>query len=517
MSFFTRTITRSALAGALLVGAPALVPRAVGQVTVSPATVEASVPAGQQGEVELAVTNGGAAQVDLFTMPLPEEGMPKDVGKGLFATEPGEVNSPLGMVMTPDGRIFAADDSGHRTWEYSLDLVRLRLIEEHPHTNNASRTLGLAWMPPEHAPPGYDEGTLWWMDVAIDCDGPHCTVESTLLLEGELDGTPTGRTVELVTGPGLVGPPLWYDRGVPLHLTYDAEAAGGAGLFYYVDWINEDLYAISVDGEVAEKYPAALIDYDPNDENDLYQAGLDATRGAGGGRYLDVGVVLPGEDYRDARVAVTDRRGRATGVETPLTRIEPPDGYGHLIRVMGVLRSRLDPSVMYLSVITGVGTDVSKWIVAIRAAPLPPRWLRASPVAPLSLTLAPGEADTLTVRLDTEGMAPGVYQGQVSLREGGPSGEEAASVPVTLTVTEGTAVEPGAPQPDETLRVWPNPVAGRLHVEADAHEAVLYDVLGRAVLHARLGDATEVDVSGLPPGVYVVRAGGQAAVITVGR
>lgn len=143
MSFFTRTITRSALAGALLVGAPALVPRAVGQVTVSPATVEASVPAGQQGEVELAVTNGGAAQVDLFTMPLPEEGMPKDVGKGLFATEPGEVNSPLGMVMTPDGRIFAADDSGHRTWEYSLDLVRLRLIEEHPHTNNASRTLVL--------------------------------------------------------------------------------------------------------------------------------------------------------------------------------------------------------------------------------------------------------------------------------------------------------------------------------------------------------------------------------------
>src|SRR5690606_3528977 len=162
------------------------------------------------------------------------------------------------------------------------------------------------------------------------------------------------------------------------------------------------------------------------------------------------------------------------------------------------------------------------WIVALRAAPLPPRWLRASPVAPRSLEIAPGETDTLTVKLNVEGMAPGVYHGPVSLREGGPSGEEAASVPVTLTVAEGTAVEPGARQADEPLRVSPNPASAVLHVEAPgADEAVLYDVLGREVPRIRLGGTadgvTEADVSSLAAGVYVVRAGSQSTVVTVRR
>src|SRR5690606_5606519 len=68
-------------------------------------------------------------------------------------------------------------------------------------------------------------------------------------------------------------------------------------------------------------------------------------------------------------------------------------------------------------------------------------------------------------------------------------------------------VAPGALPVEEgsLLRVWPNPARGVLHVEGEpGAEAVLYDVLGQVVLRLRLGGVTEVDVSGLAPGVYLV-------------
>src|SRR5690606_23889229 len=132
-----------------------------------------------------------------------------------------------------------------------------------------------------------------------------------------------------------------------------------------------------------------------------------------GGAYFETGVVLPGES-RYERVVVTDRWGRSTGVETPLGDLTAPDGEGELVQVHGVLRSRTDPTILYLAVRAGDSTD--PWIYAIRAHPLPPRWLRVAPVAPLSLEIAPGETDTLAVRLDAEGMELGVYTGQVALR-----------------------------------------------------------------------------------------------------
>ena len=507
---------RTIVAGALMLSAPALAPCAVGQVVVSPASVEVSLAAGERGEAEAVVTNEGAVAVDLFAVPMPEGGMPEDVGEVLLAST--EANDPYGLAMTPGGRIFAADYSGHRTWEYTLELGRLPFFE-HPHAGNNSRTLGLAWMPPEHT--GHPEGTLWWMDTDADCSGSHCTVVGTLLIEGDLDGNVTGRTIELVTGPGIPGP-ISYDRGLPTKLAYDAEGADGAGLFYYLDGFNDALYAITVDGEVAESYPVDLIDFDSEGGGDIgfLEAGLNAVRGADGELYLDLGVVLPGEQYGDARVAVTDRWGRATGAETPLTRLEPPDGQGGLIRAMDVLRSRLDPSVMYLSVITGIGTDVRKWVVAIRAHPLPPRWLRVSPVAPRSLEIAPGETDTLTVRLSADGMEPGVYAGQVALRAGGPNGEEVASVPVTLTVTPGVDTEDGA-EPEEAswLAVYPNPatasatVALTLEVTSEVR-VVVYDVLGRAIAVLHVGPlgagehALTFESAHLPAGLYLVRAEG---------
>src|SRR5690606_6713545 len=146
-------------------------------------------------------------------------------------------------------------------------------------------------------------GTLWWMDVAVDCDLPHCTVESTLLLEGDLDGNATGRTVELVTGPGYSGPGITYDRGVAFGLEYDAAER----LFYYLDTINEDIYAIDIDGVVAEGFPVPVTAYDEGAQMSLGGNSLDISPG-----YAEMTVTLPQEE-REMRVVVTDRQGRNTG------------------------------------------------------------------------------------------------------------------------------------------------------------------------------------------------------------
>ncbi len=189
------------------------------------------------------------------------------------------------------------------------------------------------------------------------------------------------------------------------------------------------------------------------------------------------------------------------------------------------MRSPLDPSILYVSVYTGDfgqgGDHTVPWVLAVRAAPLPPRWLRASAAAPASLSLAPGATDTLTVKLDAEGLAVGAYAGRVLLRRDGPNGETVAEVPVALTVTEGTASEEGTAEASESssLAVYPNPSAGALTValtlpEAAEMSVAVFDVLGRevAVLHGgRLAAGKHrlaFDAARLVPGVYVVRAAG---------
>ena len=121
------------MAGVLLAGAPALVPCVVAQVDVIPAAVEASLPAGQQGEVALVVTNENAAPADLYAVPLPEEGVPEDVGELLFHTDPGTVHDAWDLTMTPDGRLFAATFGGGpgegMTREYTPGLALVRLLD----------------------------------------------------------------------------------------------------------------------------------------------------------------------------------------------------------------------------------------------------------------------------------------------------------------------------------------------------------------------------------------------------
>ena len=69
----------------------------------------------------------------------------------------------------------------------------------------------------------------------------------------------------------------------------------------------------------------------------------------------------------------------------------------------------------------------------------------------------------------------------------------------------------------ERLVVYPNPAADRISVQgiAPGEEITLYDVLGRAVL--RSITPTSMDVSALPPGMYVVRARAESQLITIRR
>lgn len=91
-----------------------------------------------------------------------------------------------------------------------------------------------------------------------------------------------------------------------------------------------------------------------------------------------------------------------------------------------------------------------------------------------------------------------------------PSGQEEqffmSAANTVVTLTEGT----GHTRVDDPvasvggLAVYPNPSPGRVHVRA-AQPAELYDLLGRRVASGLLGS---VDLSHLPVGVYLLRAGG---------
>ncbi|MDX1532416.1 MAG: T9SS type A sorting domain-containing protein, partial [Rhodothermales bacterium] len=199
---------------------------------------------------------------------------------------------------------------------------------------------------------------------------------------------------------------------------------------------------------------------------------------------------------------------------------EAPDGSGEVFQVNGVVRSAVDPSVMYAAIRAedaGGGTD--PWVVALRAHPLPPKWLRVSPVAPEALELSPGASGEVAVRVTAEGLEPGVYEGLVALRRDRPNGEAVVEVPVALEVVPGTDTEDAQPVATApSLSVWPNPARAAATIELtlerpiEAGEVVVVDVLGRrvAVLHrGPLGAGPHelaLDGRALPPGLYVVRA-----------
>jgi hypothetical protein len=216
---------------------------------------------------------------------------------------------------------------------------------------------------------------------------------------------------------------------------------------------------------------------------------------------------------------VLDGQGRNRGAETPLFELPPPEGVdGAVLTISGVVRSRLDPSVLYVTARAGTsGTNSDDFVYAVRAAPLPPVWLRAEEV--LFSVEAESERE-VALTFDASGLVPGVYEGVVAVREGDGIGPVVAEVPVTLTVTPATDMEDAAePEAGARLSVYPNPTSGAATVEVAMGQpaevqVTVYDVLGRevTVLHDGLlrsgSHRLTFDGRGLPAGLYVVRATG---------
>jgi hypothetical protein len=497
---------------------------AVAQVAVSPSAIEVTVPAGEQVTRTLTVTGEGSKTLALALSLAPAPSAadpPGEPGDVLFTSEEVDGN-PASLTTLPGGYILAAD-TRRDFFVFDEDLNFIQEFE-HDVIEFASFTLGVAYRPV-----GPEGGTLWWMDVVRDCDGPDCTIEHALLLEGDLDGNATGRqlTVPTVEDPGCSSalPP-------PQRLAYAADS----GRFFWLDAGNDTIWAMDTLGVVAEGYPVAYTDYagvpqPENPEGCLINRGIDAhvlsnEAGAPGEPLLETvtGYPFVHPANRAYTAVVTDRAGRNRGAETPLFDLEPPDGKGVVLRISDVARSRTDPSVLYLVVNTGfLGPNNRDWIYAVRAAPLPPVWLHASPI----LFSVEGESERdLTLTLDASGLEPGVYEGVASVREGDGIGDVLAEVPVTLTVTEGTDAEDEAAEPEaSSLAVYPNPSHDRVTValSLDAASEVrvaVYDVLGRefAVLHE--GPLTvgnhewTFEGRGLPSGLYLVRASAGREVMT---
>ncbi|MCO6475529.1 MAG: T9SS type A sorting domain-containing protein [Phaeodactylibacter sp.] len=76
-----------------------------------------------------------------------------------------------------------------------------------------------------------------------------------------------------------------------------------------------------------------------------------------------------------------------------------------------------------------------------------------------------------------------------------------------FTLGEISALEEAA-EAEPVLRLYPNPTAGLIHLEAGAAplQVTLYNAVGQALLQEQLSGATTLDVSAWRPGIYLVEA-----------
>jgi hypothetical protein len=474
---------------------------------------------------------------------------------------------PYGLAVAPDGRVFVADLNAApaRTRELTPELAFVRAFA-HPVVEELSPfavTSGMAYRTggPDgmggstagggpDLDPGPDHGALWWLNA----EPSGLTTERALLLEGDLDGTPTGRRVEIPVADDAPPP---YENGAPVGLAYD----GAAARFYFLDFVNRDLWAVDTLGQTAPGYPLEQQAY----AGAFLGRGLDAHRGvdyrgigAGNpappegaedeGLWLEVGVLLEGSDRYSRVVALaaddgswpgeeTDASGapgvETAGIETPI----PVFAGGEGLRGATV-RSRADPNgalyypVSTLGILSAVG---------VHPHPLPPSWLLvgtpqagtphagrpegSEEATPWRGVLAPGESREVGLVFRPGARAVGTYR--AALQAFAASGE-AVEVELELEVVPGTSAEDhaavgtdGAP----VLTVHPNPSAGAATValtlaEAGEVRVSVVDVLGRevAVLHEGALAAGEhrlgFDGSVLRAGVYVVRATGSGIAVT---
>jgi len=526
MTVLDRFRWRPALLGlvlAALLGGPA---RA--QLTVEPEALSATVPQHETTTRTVMLTNDGSAPLTFcvtFDRPLQRvEGQARLADEAAGGGTPcgtygavlyryddddlGSAWSPYGITVTPDGRVFTAESSGlDRTFELTLDL---QYVNSFVHPTVAEfepfpATRGIGYDPEGDS----GEGTLWWMNFE-ESGGSSGRTLRVLLLEGDLDGEPTGRRIEVAP------PDAPLDTFDPAGVGYDP----ATDLFYFSAILgdrgnpeNWKLWAVDRAGVVPEGYPLRPEPY-PEGRFGIPDAHGGAAGGPEGVR-IEYAPSLPSGPGRD-RVAVVDRWGNSQGeaLETPV----PPDLFeGNGAGARGnPLRSRTDPNgVMYMTFTNFENTG----IVGVRPHPLPPSWLvvdsDAGPEAAWDGTLGPGESREVSLTFRAGGRDVGSYTSALQAFDAETG--EAVVVPLSLAVTQGTNAEDEAAAPEAvTLAVYPNPTAGRATVtlalpQAAEIRAAVYDVLGRevAVLHegSLASGSHRLAFDGeLPTGVYLVRA-----------
>lgn len=112
-----------------------------------------------------------------------------------------------------------------------------------------------------------------------------------------------------------------------------------------------------------------------------------------------------------------------------------------------------------------------------------------------------GNDDTLVVT------QPGNYWVVASPAEC-PNWADALGTPITVIYDDPQVCTTGfIDAPRAEAKIYPNPVGDWLHIEvpqASATKVVVYDMSGRSVIHKRFAQSTEIDVSGLERGMYLV-------------
>ncbi|MEM8602178.1 MAG: hypothetical protein AAGF99_19860, partial [Bacteroidota bacterium] len=449
-----------ALLGGLALPGSVLVGSARAQVTASPESLRVTVAQGEELERMLALGNAGSEPVEFclsFARPL--EGAAGDrrlssealgaacgaYGEVLALVDESAITDlswdPDGLAMTPDGRLFVAESSGFRVQTYEL-TPGLEVVRdfEHPLVEELSDavTVGVAYVP--------ETGRLWWLN--LESGGPG--VDRALLLEGDLDGIPTGRHIELPVADSAPPP---TETGVPKGLGY----AGGR--FYWTDSANDDLWAADTTGALIDGYPVRLDAYPGAN-----LAGLDAL-GSGPDLRLETRATLPGSTERQ-RFLVAGTRGEDTAPEAePLETVLAVSNPSAAPGVPGgePLRSRLDPNgVIYHP----WGTFDDAGVVAVRAHPLPPAWLV---VERWQGTLAAGEETEVALTFRPGQRPAGEYRAALQVFE---ASGDVVEVPLALEVTEGTSsAEDGAAPGEASLVVYPNPAARAATVALTLPEA----------------------------------------------
>ncbi len=466
---------------------------ALAQLTAVPASVSVTVEQGEEVERTVTLTNAGAEPLVFclsFERPLQRTSsaarLSGDVLGGACGPY-GEVLAladreaapvtfwdPYGLTMTPDGRLFAAEYSNFplQTYELTPELEVVRAFEqpEVQEVTNGAATTGVTY--------NADTGTLWWLNL----EGGGFTIERALLLEGDLDGVPTGRRIELPVADSAPAP---YETGSPVGLAYDAVRHR----YHYVDFANDDVWAVDTLGTVIDGYPVRPEAYPGR----ALGFGLDAHPGESEGNVerteslrFEVATNTPGLPGLRQIVVVgalgEDTAPGAEPLETPLPVPNPNAPPG--VMSGEPVRSTLDPNgVLYYP----WSEFQNGGIVAVRPHPLPPSWLV---VEAWDGALPPGESRTLALRFRPGTRAAGEYT--ATLQAFTAATGEAVEVPLALTVTQEVGAEDGLSEPEtSSLAVYPNPSSGSATValtldEVSEVRAVVYDMLGRNVttLHA---------------------------------